>query len=257
MTTRIILALAIAGLLLPTPAAAVPAHCSAVSIVAQASVKKAKKAKDGKKKGAKDKIGKKGKKGKKGKAEPGYESPSGGKALCADNADLFSSPMVKAAEETKLTGAMYDPEILAQNQELALMMQGQGNNPMIEVHLERINNELRAKLAKAYMAQRRSTEPGEAAVLASRVAIIGADTVLPAEEMAQLLSSPKLVWDSPVSIHRAAAKGAALQIIFKMEEKYINTLLLSEDLKTVYAVGETLTDAEPTIAPGYNPIRLK
>lgn len=256
MNTRILLTLVLAGMLLPLPSAA--AAFAPAPTLAQATVKKAKKTKDGKKKNAKDK--KKGKKGKKGKAEKeeaSYESPSSGKALCADGADFFSAPVVKAAEGTKLTGAMYDHDILAKNQELALMMQGQGNNPMIEVQLERINNELRTKLAKAYMAQRSKKEAGEAPVLASGVAIIGADTILPAEEMATLMSSPKLVWDAPCTIHKAAAKGAALQVIYKVGDSYINTLLLSEDLKTIYAIGESISATEPVPAPGYTPISTK
>lgn len=254
MKTRTILTLILAGGLLAAPVDAAPVSLS----IAQVTVKKVKKAKDGKKTTAKDKKkGKKGKKGKAGNAEVSYESPSTGKALCADGADFFSAPVVKAAEETKLTRAMYDQDILAKNQELALMMQGQGNNPMIDVHLERINNELRTKLAKAYMTQRSKNEPGEAPVLASRVAIIGADTIMPAEDMATLMSSPKLVWDAPCSIHAMAAKGAALQVIYKVGDSYINTVLLSEDLSTVYGIGESVSAVAPTLNSGYSPITAK
>lgn len=224
-------------------------------MLAQATVKKAKKAKDGKKKNAKDK--KKGKKGKKGEAKGDYTSPSSGQALCADDADLFSAPVVKAAEETKLTGALNDPDILAANAELALMKQAQGNNPMMDVHLERINNELRAKLAKAYLAQRSKTEPGDAAVLSHQVSIIGADTIVPAEDLAALLSSEKLVWSTPATIHSMAAKGAALQVVYKVGDTFINTLLLSEDLSAVYGVGETISATEPTLEPGYKAIPVK
>lgn len=254
MNKHLLLTLALAGLLLPMPTTAATAF--AAPMLAQSTVKKSKKAKDGKKKNAKDKKkGKKSKKGKKGASS--YESPSGGKALCADDADLFSVPMVKAAEETKLTGALHDPDILAANAELALMKQAQGYNPMMEVHLERINNELRAKLAKAYLAQRCKTDAVDAAVLSHQVGIISADTIMPADELAALMSSEKLVWSEPASIQSMAAKGAALQVVYKVGDSYINTLLLSEDLKTVYAVGETISATEPTIAPGYKAIPLK
>lgn len=251
MKMRTILTLILAGGLLAAPVDAAPASLS----IAQASVKKVIKAKDGKKKAAKDK--KKGKKGKKGKIAAAYKSPSSGAALCADGADLFSAPMVNGAEETKLTGALYDPDILAENAELALMMQGQGHNPMIDVHLERINNELRAKLAKAYLARRCKSEPGDTTVLSHQVAIISADTIMPAEDLAELISSEKLVWSPPASIHSMAAKGAALQVVYKVGDSFINTLLLSDDLKTVYGVGETISATEPVPASGYNPIPVK
>ena len=257
MNTKILLSLFFAGLLLPVPAAASISLPASAPFLAQASVKKStKKAKDSKKKKAKTKAkGKKGKKGKGANDEEAYESPSTGKALCADDADLFSLPVVKAAEETKLTGALHDPEIMAKNPELALMKQAQGYNPMMDVHLERINNELRAKLAKAYMEQRCKTEPGEAKVLSHQIAIIGADKMLPAEDLAPLLSSEKLVWDSPCTIHAMGAKGAALQVIYKVGESYINTVLLSEDLSSVYGIGESVsTGAAPALAPGYKAI---
>ena len=257
MNTKIFLSLIFAGLLLPSPAEASLFIPASSPFLAQTSVKKpGKKAKKGKDKKAKEKKGKKGKKGK--KEEPAYESPSTGKALCADDADLFSHPVVKAAEETKLTFALHDEDILARNPELALMKQAQGYNPMMDVHLERINNELRAKLAKAYMEQRCKTEPGEAKVLSHQVAIVGADTILPAEELAPMLSSEKLVWSDPCSIHAIGAKGAALQVIYKAGEAYINTVLLSEDLSTVYGIGESVvTGAAPTLAPGYKSISTK
>lgn len=258
MNSKILLPLLFAGLLLPIPAEASIAIPASATFLAQASVKKSsKKAKDGKKKKAKTK-GKKGKKGKGAASEETYESPSTGKALCADDADLFSTPVVKAAEETKLTGALHDPEIMAQNPELALMKQAQGYNPMMDVHLERINNELRAKLAKAYMEQRCKTEPGEAKVLSHQVAIISADKMLPAEELAPILSSEKLVWGAPCTIHAMGAKGAALQVIYKVGDSYINTVLLSEDLSSVYGIGESVvTGAAPALAPGYKAITTK
>ncbi|MBQ1961325.1 MAG: hypothetical protein II349_07360 [Akkermansia sp.] len=253
MKSRILLPLFLAVGLLAVPVEA----ALTTPALAQASVKKAKKAKDGKKKNAKDKKSKKGKKGKKGDKAESYESPSSGKALCADDADLFSAPAVKAAEETKLTGALNDPAILAANAELALMKQSQGYNPMMEVHLERINNELRTKLAKAYLAQRCKTEPGDASVLSHQVVILGAGTILPAEDLATLMSSEKLVWSEPATIHSMAAKGAALQVVYKVGESYINTLLLSEDLATVYGVGETVSASEPTPAAGYKAVPTK
>lgn len=256
MNTRTLLTLILAGMLLPLPAAAVA--FAPTPTLAQTTIKKSKKAKDGKKKATKDK--KKSKKGKKSKAdkdEVSYESPSTGKALCADDADFFSTSVVKAAEETKLTGALNDPDILAQNPELALMKQAQGYNPMMDVHLERINNGLRAKLAKAYMAQRSKAEAGDASVLSHQVTLIGTGTMLPAEEIATLMSSPKLVWDAPCSIHAMAAKGAALQVIYKVGDKYINTVLLSEDLSTVYGIGESVSAVAPTLNSGYSPITAK
>lgn len=252
MNTRIFLTLILAGMLLPLPSAT--AAEAPASMLAQATIKKSKKAKEGKKKKAKSK---KGKKGKAEKEDVSYESPSSGKALCADGADFLSFPIVKAAEETKVTAALYDPAILADNAELALILQGQGNSPMIDVHLERINNELRAKLAKAYMTQRSKKDAGEASLLASGVAIIGTDTILPAETMATLMNTPKLVWDAPCSIHAMAAKGAALQVVYKVGESYINTLLLSEDLKTIYAIGESIFTTPPALAPGYKAIPAK
>ena len=54
-----------------------------------------------------------------------------------------------------------------------------------------------------------------------------------------------------------AAKGAALQVVYKVGESYINTLLLSEDLATVYGVGETVSASEPTPAAGYKAVPTK
>ncbi|MBR5521886.1 MAG: hypothetical protein IKV82_00260 [Akkermansia sp.] len=196
--------------------------------------------------------------------EPGPAAagaPAAAQSLCPADMDFSADSVVKSAESTQPKHAMLANVPAAQFKAM-------------ESHYSLILDTYRAQLAALYKHHRMNADArkdvgtqnfqaqlGIKSIISNPVTIIGNATPVSLDELNSKLDSPELAWGSQCSIYKVGYKGSALQVIYRLgaenaDPLYINTMLLSKDLSSIYAVGESvLVNKEPQLAPGYKELQ--